>query len=119
MSEGNGTLHESARVMPGLRFQLPWPMTALEAARWFAVVVPAAVVSTAVVAVVTTAVTDPSVWRLLVPLTWLLVFKVAVLPVLVLRLGPDDVDARWDLWGVQSVQRDRELEAYRYGYEDR
>lgn len=106
MSDLSGPLRDSVAAGPSGAFQLPWPMTDPEAFRWFGVLVPALVASTAVVAWVTTAVTDPSAWRLLVPLAWLLLFKSAVLPLVAGRLRPNDVDARWQRWAAQSTGQD-------------
>lgn len=96
-------LHESLPAGPAGRFQLPWPMTGLEAARWYALLVPALVLPTVVLAWVTTAATEPSLWRVTVPLAWLLLFKVAALPGLARALRPADTASRWDHYAAQSL----------------
>lgn len=83
-------------VTRALTVDLPWPMTKHRAVLFEMMIFTVLFGGVVLVAWVTTLVTEPSLWRIVVPVAYLFAFKYGFMRFVVPRCAPRDASARWD-----------------------
>jgi len=102
---GDVSYREQIQI-PGQRrpLQLPWPMTTREAIWWVAMISTGMAATLVVVVWLSFLFIEPSLWRLMPAIIWILCVKYLIVPAIVRLCAPKNIHERWTvMWELQRL----------------